>query len=80
MSALLLAVVVAALIIAGIITGALRLVHYGNAGQLLPMLDASVDSFHQHPTSKNTQNAKKKVPKTENQSKPSKNRYVIVCS
>ena len=34
MSALLLAVVVAALIIAGIITGALRLVHYGNAGQL----------------------------------------------
>lgn len=44
MSALLLAVGLAALIIAGIITGALRLVHHGNAGQLLPRLVASVNS------------------------------------
>lgn len=49
MSALLLAAVVAALIIAGVITGALRWVQYGNAGQLLPMPEASLDSFHQHP-------------------------------
>lgn len=35
MSALLLAVGLAALIIAGIITGALWVVHHGNAGQLL---------------------------------------------
>jgi len=47
MSALLLAVGLAALVIAGIIIGALRLVHQGNAGQLLPMLDASVNSFCQ---------------------------------
>ena len=48
MSALLWAVGLAALIIAGIITGALQLLHQGNAGQLLPMLDASGNSLHQH--------------------------------
>ncbi len=48
MSVLLLAVGLAALILAGIITGSLRLVHHRNAGQLLPMLHASVNSFRQH--------------------------------
>ena len=36
MSALLWAVGLAALIIAGTITGALQLLHQGNAGQLMP--------------------------------------------
>lgn len=47
MSALLLAVGLAALILAGIITGALWLVHHGNAGQFLLTLSASVNSFCQ---------------------------------